>query len=128
MKKRNLMYTYFCLGLFVSSFIIAFALPFPKYSSFYRVISFGSAGGISTIYHLHKNQILVSEGVGLLFYHPIFHFLGYGKPIGSRLPFLSLNHLHNCSSFHVAISICNYDCSVYCWWNLYHLYESLYLT
>lgn len=43
------------------------------YASFYRVVTLGSAGGISAIYNLHLDQVPVSDGIGLYFVGYVIH-------------------------------------------------------
>lgn len=43
------------------------------YASFYRVVTLGSAGGLSAIYNLHVDNVPVSEGIGLYFAGYVIH-------------------------------------------------------
>ncbi|MDO5293024.1 MAG: lysylphosphatidylglycerol synthase transmembrane domain-containing protein [bacterium] len=43
------------------------------YASFYRVVTLGSAGGVSAIYNLHLDHISVSSGIGLYFVGYVIH-------------------------------------------------------
>ena len=65
--------TYLLAKRHTNSYTYIKAIKNSFYASFYRVITFGSGGGVSAIYNLHLDHIPVSEGIGLYFVGYVIH-------------------------------------------------------